>query len=521
MPGPPTDLPDSTGRAALADGARATAPPPLTAPTADDHAADADAAQLAAESPTTCLNCGAVLPGRFCPDCGQRDQPLRQPAHTFISESVSEYFGLDGRLWRSVGLLLFRPGALTEAYLDGRRMRYLRPLRLYLTATVLFFFLLSLQDPFAAETQTLTMQPVAMDSLQTAEALSERLEERERAAEAREVAALSAAVSLRGLTMGDSLQALLDSLSTQADSLDRLGDRMAALPDDSLIVPASLPRYAVVAFQDTSSVDTVDDVPQILGGSFLEEVPDWAKGGLARRYEATESPVERSLLDSQVQRSILGQIPTALFLVLPVFALILKGLYLPGAGRRPRHRPRPSSAGEGWRRWVAEGRLVLWRLGRWRQRRRVRRRRRKVRRSRERPVRGAWPRLRRRVAAHPRLRPWRVRRLRLLRRALRGSGSPYYAEHLVFALHVHAFTFLMFVPLLFLGVPANTTTPLAGLLSSVFFFAIPLYFLVAQHRVYRQGWGMTLAKASALGVVYLVVLVLGTLLAAGLALRLA
>ena len=501
LPGAPPSLHDPPGRAT-----------PATEP---------DAAQLAAEPATTCLNCGAVLPGRFCPDCGQRDQPLRQPAHRFVTESVSEYFGVDGRLWRSLGLLLFRPGALTVAYLDGRRTRYLRPLRLYLTATVLFFFLVSLQDPFAVETETVAMTPVALDSLQRAETLSERLEERERAAEARQAAALTAAVSLRQLAVGDSLQTTLDSLGAQADSLDRLGDRLASLPDDSLVAPASLPGYAVVALRDTGSVEVMGSATQIVGGGFLEDIPEWAKGGLARRYEAAESPAERRLLDAQVQQAMLGQIPTALFLVLPVFALLLKGLYLFGAGRRPRHRPRPPAGAEGWRGGAAHVRLAAWRLGRWRQRRRVRRRRLKVQRSRERRVRGAWPRLRRRVAAHPRLRPWRVRRLRLLRRALRGRGSPYYAEHLVFALHVHAFTFLVFVPLLFLGAPATTTTTLAFALSVALCVAIPLYFLVAQHRVYRQGWGVTLVKASALGVVYFVVLALGTLVAAGLALRLA
>ena len=512
--GAPTDLLDPPERGALAGAPRAAG-----GPAAGDPAGDA--AQLAAEPPTACLDCGAVLPGRFCPDCGQRDQPLRQPAHRFVSESVSEYFGLDGRLWRSLGLLLFRPGALTAAYLDGRRTRYLRPLRLYLTATVLFFFLLSLQDPFAVESETVTMTPVATDSAQTAETLSERLEERERAAEARSAAALTALVSLREVAGVDSVEVLLDSLSAQSDSLDRLGDRLDAFPDDSLVAPASLPRYALVALQDTGSVEVVGEATQIMGGSFLDDLPEWAKGGLARRYEAAESPAERRLLDAQVQQAMLGQIPTALFLVLPVFALLLKGLYLFGAGRRPRHRPRPPAGAGGWRRGVAEARLAMWRLGRWRQRRRVRRRRHRVQKSRERKVRGAWLRVRRRVGAHPRLRPWRVRRLGRLRRALQGRGSPYYAEHLVFALHVHAFTFLTFVPLLFLGAPANTTTPLAFALSTALCVAIPLYFLVAQHRVYRQGWGVTLVKASALGVVYFVVLALGTVVAAGLALRLA
>jgi len=116
------------------------------------------------------------------------------------------------------------------------------------------------------------------------------------------------------------------------------------------------------------------------------------------------------------------------------------------------------------------------------------------------------------------LRPWRVRRLRLLRRALQGNRTRYYAEHLVFALHVHAYTFLVLCPILFVfaGDPPAWRSRLGVLLA----VSIPLYFLVAQHRVYGQSWPRTILKSSLLGTVYVLLLSLGTLVAAGLALRL-
>ena len=324
------------------------------------------------------------------------------------------------------------------------------------------------------------------------------------------------------MAAGDSLGAVSDSLSAAADSLGATHDWLEGLPDDSLVAPASLPATVVAALRDTATVETAGDVPQMVGGGLLEDLPDWAKGGLARRYETAESPAERRLLNEQVQRAVIGQIPTALFIVLPVFALLLKGLYLFGAGRSPRARPRPLAAGPGapWgrRAWAAV-RLATWRLGRWRHARRRRRRLRKRHKSRARTVRGAPARLRRWAAGHARLRPWRVRRLRTLRRALRAERNPYYAEHLVFALHVHAFTFLAIAPLIFFG--GTEDNPVAGALLTALLVSIPLYFLVAQKRVYGQGWLKTLGKASVLGFTYVVVLALGTLLAAGLALRLA
>jgi len=86
-----------------------------------------------------CRNCGAPAPGEFCPECGQETK-LRLPTlREFLREAAGRYVALDGRFWRTMGLLLFRPGRLTREYLAGRRRRYVRPARLYLFSTLVFF----------------------------------------------------------------------------------------------------------------------------------------------------------------------------------------------------------------------------------------------------------------------------------------------------------------------------------------------------------------------------------------------
>jgi hypothetical protein len=47
-------------------------------------------------------------------------------------------------LWRTLGALMLRPGRLTREYLVGRRRRYVLPLRLYLTASFLFFMVVKI-----------------------------------------------------------------------------------------------------------------------------------------------------------------------------------------------------------------------------------------------------------------------------------------------------------------------------------------------------------------------------------------
>jgi hypothetical protein len=57
----------------------------------------------------------------------------------FFHELISHYVAAEGKLWRTLALLTLRPGRLTLEYLAGRRARYIIPLRLYLTASFLFF----------------------------------------------------------------------------------------------------------------------------------------------------------------------------------------------------------------------------------------------------------------------------------------------------------------------------------------------------------------------------------------------
>lgn len=86
-----------------------------------------------------CRNCGAIVAERYCTRCGQLASNFHRPFFSLITSSLADTFALDSRLWRTVPLLLFRPGRMTHNYLDGKRARYVPPFRLFLLASVLFF----------------------------------------------------------------------------------------------------------------------------------------------------------------------------------------------------------------------------------------------------------------------------------------------------------------------------------------------------------------------------------------------
>ncbi|MDX2128171.1 MAG: DUF3667 domain-containing protein [Chloroherpetonaceae bacterium] len=93
-------------------------------------------------SEQTCLNCGTVYQGNFCPNCGQ---PAREGLKTsfgkFIKESVLDFFMWDSRLVKTLRIFFRFPGALTQEYNQGKRIGYLPPFRFFLFSTIVFFIL--------------------------------------------------------------------------------------------------------------------------------------------------------------------------------------------------------------------------------------------------------------------------------------------------------------------------------------------------------------------------------------------
>ena len=93
----------------------------------------------------SCLDCGAPLEGKYCIACGQRAQLRSLSLPSLTHDAVHDLVDLDSRVWQTLRALLFRPGFLTSEFLHGRRTRYLPPFRLYLVLSVIFFLLLSVK----------------------------------------------------------------------------------------------------------------------------------------------------------------------------------------------------------------------------------------------------------------------------------------------------------------------------------------------------------------------------------------
>jgi len=89
---------------------------------------------------THCENCGAELQGHWCAQCGQPAIEYRRSFRYVVSDLLNEFLNWDSKFFTTIALLIVKPWRLTNEFLAGKRVRYVNPLRLYLLASILFFF---------------------------------------------------------------------------------------------------------------------------------------------------------------------------------------------------------------------------------------------------------------------------------------------------------------------------------------------------------------------------------------------
>lgn len=107
---------------------------------------------------TDCPNCGARLDGSFCGQCGQKSAPLNPSFHDFLHDLAHEILHVDGKIVRSARLLVTSPGFLSREHFEGRRARYVSPIRLYLIFSVMYFAIAAFA-PSTAFRVNITLRP--------------------------------------------------------------------------------------------------------------------------------------------------------------------------------------------------------------------------------------------------------------------------------------------------------------------------------------------------------------------------
>lgn len=223
-----------------------------------------------------CANCDTPLAGDYCHACGQQNKNYLRNVFSLIGEFLQDFANWDSRLLRTMVPLMFRPGFLSREYVGGRRAKYVPPVRLYLFISLFFFLAISLfAKPDTSEWQA---------SIAEQERVALERPDRSIAEAVREGAASGYAAGRGTRTEGGSTGVRVQGMDTGQGTLEERVD-------------VNLPFFS-------------------------DEMNDQVKQQLIR---VVRSP---DLLYNQAR--VLA--PLMMFLLLPLFALLLKVLY-PLTGR--------------------------------------------------------------------------------------------------------------------------------------------------------------------------------------------
>jgi Protein of unknown function (DUF3667) len=334
-----------------------------------------------------CRNCdfpfGEAAPS-FCPSCGQDTLNHPPTFWEFVHEFITHYVALEGKLWKTMLLLFFKPAELTREYRAGRKLRYISPLRLYITASFLFFLVVKVvgwgdvvkfddkADPAAKAEISATLQEAKTEMLTSMAAAQAEIETSTRS-DAQKEAAKAKLAKAKSVIEGAAGSAII-----------------AVDADKKPVKKAPGGDGANVNFNCEPN----------------ETVCGWFKQRLKGKWEGRKG----ADIVHELKAGALSNVPYALFMLLPLFALLTKLIYV-------------------------------------------------------------------------------------------GRGL-YFGEHMVYALHVHAFTFFALLLM------ALTPEVVGGLV----FCAVMVYYFVAMQRFFGGRWWANVIRYGIVGTVYPLLLTLVAML---------
>jgi hypothetical protein len=381
-----------------------------------------------------CANCGAAMQGEFCHECGQSIHSVLKPVHHMVEETVETVLHIDGRIVQTLPPLLLKPGFLTLEYFAGRRVPYIAPFRLMFVLCLLSFFVchvavdrLSNPAAGAGDHPQVHVDSSDIDDARTPAKVRAALEE-----------------SLGGLQSARATGLLGGAVLRQTDNAARelrqkASARLVALgaePMSAASIAAPLPAQRRARENDAVRKAIEQESRPVR----LNWLPDAANDRLTRLGHHFHANM-RALMDGDATTSaeakqrmingLFGALPMTMFILIPVFAGLLKLFYV-------------------------------------------------------------------------------------FRRRL-------YMEHLIVALHSHAFMFLVLLLVTLVGLLSTWLHPRAawtgsplGWLQTLLILWVPAYLLMMQKRVYHQGWAMTVLKFWFVGWCYFWLLTFALLIAAAL-----
>ena len=369
--------------------------------------------------PRTCDNCGRELLGEHCYACGQPTKGLVREFSTILGDLADTVFNIDSRILRTIGPLFARPGFLSREYFSGHRVRYVSPVRLFVFMSIIAFVLAqwSLDVNVGGNGNGVNFGPgngTTKDSIAQAKTV----------AEVEKIRALAVTELDKAIKDSGDVPGVAPGLEVAKAQIQKAAERRI----DEIRTGKAADRN----WSDDSGNFEFNGKPWDAKTNPVDVawLPAFVDAGLNKAIGRASSNLKRGVKDPELlKNAFLSAVPQTLFVLLPLFALLLKIVY------------------------VFKRRL--------------------------------------------------------------------YMEHLIVALHSHAFLCLSLALISVLSLLGDWLAPdgkgffagLTGWLEFGIGWWMPLYLLLMQKRVYQQGWPMTLLKFAGLGLAYIFLLSAGAMFA--------
>ena len=254
-----------------------------------------------------CLDCGATVYGRYCHVCGQENIEPKETFWHLVTHFTYDVTHFDGKFFSSVKYLLLKPGFLSKEYVRGKRMSFLNPIRMYVFISAFFFlFFFSVVLPSfntSKESNNLSYKKVK-------ENISARIEKLQKEMKDEDTA------SIQRQTLQHVVGLLQQDLQTISKDTTHLND---------------LNYYNNVEFvtvdKKYTSLAGYDSVQRALP---VDRRDSWLKKVFSRKILQIKDRYQNKNdeLTEKIFEIFRHLFPQMLFVSLPLFALLLKLLYI-------------------------------------------------------------------------------------------------------------------------------------------------------------------------------------------------
>lgn len=252
-----------------------------------------------------CLNCGTIVQGKYCHACGQENVVPKESFWHMVTHFSYDITHFDSKFFTTLKDLLFKPGFLSKEYMAGRRASYLHPVKMYVFTSAIFFLLFF--SFFSPNTNFKESDPALMTG-------TERLEELDRIEK-----------KLKKNKYGEADSIIRRKMDKLADMRDTT--RPVSRSDFQQLDSTRLEVNISGVSNNYRTIAEYDSIQKTLPSA---ERDGWFMRRLVRKeinvnnkYRYNPEAGMEKMVDSVIHR-----LPYMLFISLPLFALVLKLLYV-------------------------------------------------------------------------------------------------------------------------------------------------------------------------------------------------